>query len=83
MFSQDEALLRPGRVDRALYCHAPDEKERYEILKICCKHIPHNEEDLLRIASETDSYSGAELAALRLPGRSCHKGLSTRRWRRA
>ena len=60
----DEALLRPGRVDRALYCRAPDENERYEILKICCKRIPHDDEDLVRMARETVMYSGAELAAL-------------------
>ena len=57
-------MLRPGRVDRALYCRAPDEDERLEILKICCKHIPHDEEDLIRLAKETVMYSGAELASL-------------------
>lgn len=51
-------------MDRALYCRAPDEEERLEILKVHCRHIPHNEADLRRVAEETVMYSGAELAAL-------------------
>ena len=62
--TQDEALLRPGRMDRALYCRAPDEEERLEILRVHCRSIPHDEADLERVAEETVLYSGAELAAL-------------------
>ena len=56
--------MRPGRIDRALYCRAPDEDERLRILKIHCKRIPHDEADLIRMARETVMFSGAELAAL-------------------
>lgn len=61
---QDEALLRPGRVDRALYCRAPDREERLEILRVHCRNVPHCEADLEEVAEETVMYSGAELAAL-------------------
>lgn len=51
-------------MDRALYCRAPDEEERLAILQVHCRHIPHDEADLRRVAAATVMYSGAELAAL-------------------
>ena len=30
----DVALLRPGRIDKAVFCNFPNEEERTEILKI-------------------------------------------------
>jgi len=33
----DVALLRPGRVDKAVFCSFPDEMERQEILKVYLK----------------------------------------------
>lgn len=33
----DVALLRPGRVDKAVYCSFPDEEEREEILRVYIK----------------------------------------------
>jgi transitional endoplasmic reticulum ATPase len=36
----DAALMRPGRFDQAVYVPPPDEKARFEILKIHTKHMP-------------------------------------------
>jgi peroxin-1 len=33
----DVALLRPGRIDKAVFCSFPDEIERIELLKIYLK----------------------------------------------
>ena len=33
----DVALLRPGRIDKAVFCNFPNEKEREQILKIYLK----------------------------------------------
>lgn len=30
----DTALLRPGRLDKAVYCSFPDEQERADVLEI-------------------------------------------------
>ncbi len=63
----DPALLRPGRFDRIIYVPAPDEKARYEILKVHTKKVPieGDKEELLKyLAKKTEGYSGADLAAL-------------------
>lgn len=36
----DSALLRPGRLDRQLYCGFPDEAEREDILRAVSLHKP-------------------------------------------
>jgi peroxin-1 len=33
----DVALLRPGRIDKAVFCSFPNENERVELLKIYLK----------------------------------------------
>ena len=61
----DPALLRPGRFDRLIYIPPPDLEARYEILKVHTKRMPLAEDvDLKKIASQTEFYSGADLAAL-------------------
>ncbi len=61
----DPAALRPGRFDRLIYVPPPDEKARLQILKIYTRKMPLAPEvDLKEIASRTEMYSGADLAAL-------------------
>jgi len=61
----DPALLRPGRFDRLVLVPPPDKKARLEILKIHTKNMPlANDVDLDLIASETEGYSGSDLASL-------------------
>ena len=61
----DEAILRPGRIDRIIYVPHPDRNTRLEILKLFCKNIPteHNV-DLEAIADKTELFSGADLKNL-------------------
>jgi len=61
----DPALLRPGRFDRMIYVPPPDKEARKQILKIHTKKVPlANDVDLDRLAELTESYTGADLAAL-------------------
>ena len=61
----DNSLLRTGRLDLVLYAMPPDEKGRLEIIKILTKKMPlANDVKLQEIAIATQSYSGADLAAL-------------------
>lgn len=61
----DEAILRPGRIDRVIYVPHPDRQARLEILKLYCKNIPvGNDVDLNLIADKTEIFSGADLKNL-------------------
>ncbi len=59
----DEALLRPGRLDRHIMVPLPDAKGREAILKVHTKKIPLAPDvDLVTIALGTPGFSGADLA---------------------
>ena len=61
----DTSLLRPGRLDLILYVGPPDEKARFEILRITSKRMPLSSDiDLREIAQFTKNFSGADLVAL-------------------
>ncbi|MFL6479486.1 MAG: CDC48 family AAA ATPase [Nitrososphaera sp.] len=61
----DTSLLRPGRLDLIIYAGPPDEKARYEILKITSNLMPLASDVKLEIIAEsTKSFSGADLVAL-------------------
>ena len=62
----DSALRRPGRFDKEIEIPVPNADERFEILKIHLKNIPHSfsEDELKVLASGTHGYVGADLAAL-------------------
>ncbi|KAJ8334176.1 hypothetical protein SKAU_G00398150 [Synaphobranchus kaupii] len=61
----DPALLRPGRLDKSLYCPPPDQEARLEILKALTQSVPlAGDVDLEQIAGATDSFTGADLKAL-------------------
>lgn len=61
----DAALLRPGRLDRLLFCDFPTKPERLDILTVLSRKLPlANDVDLDTIASMTDGFSGADLRAL-------------------
>ncbi|XP_042377696.1 peroxisome biogenesis protein 1-like isoform X1 [Zingiber officinale] len=61
----DAALLRPGRLDRLLYCDFPSWHERLDILKVLSKKLPLAKNiDLETVASMTEGFSGADLQAL-------------------
>jgi cell division protease FtsH len=61
----DPALLRPGRFDRQIFVHPPDQKGRVAILKVHTRNVPLAPHvDLERIASATPGMTGADLANL-------------------
>ncbi len=60
----DPALLRPGRFDKLVLIGKPNAKARESILKVHTRRMPLQDVDLHEIASRTDGYVGADLAAL-------------------
>nr|XP_033776141.1 spermatogenesis-associated protein 5-like protein 1 [Geotrypetes seraphini]XP_033776142.1 spermatogenesis-associated protein 5-like protein 1 [Geotrypetes seraphini] len=58
----DDALLRPGRLDKLIYIPPPDEQARLAILKLCTAKIPTDSCVCLeRLAAKTNFFSGADL----------------------
>lgn len=58
----DQALLRPGRLDRIIYVPLPDLKTRREILRIQCLKMPMDSSVVIEdIVTCTEGYSGAEV----------------------
>ncbi|XP_026395273.1 peroxisome biogenesis protein 1-like isoform X1 [Papaver somniferum] len=61
----DAALLRPGRLDRLLFCDFPSRRERMDILTVLSRKLPlAGDVDLDAVASLTEGLSGADLQAL-------------------
>lgn len=61
----DAALLRPGRLDKMLYCGFPSTPERKEILLSLVRRLKISDDvDLDEIAEITEDFSGADLGAL-------------------
>jgi len=60
----DEALLRPGRLDRSVLVTAPDQPARESILRYHLERRPIAGIDLKWIAAQTDGFSGADLEHL-------------------
>ncbi|KAJ7209658.1 P-loop containing nucleoside triphosphate hydrolase protein, partial [Mycena pura] len=61
----DSALLRPGRLDKSLFCDMPNLEDRKDILKAVSRKVvlsPTVQFD--EIAAATDGFSGADLQAL-------------------
>ncbi|XP_027780846.1 ATPase family gene 2 protein homolog B isoform X4 [Marmota flaviventris] len=61
----DDALLRPGRLDKIIYIPPPDQKGRLSILKVYTKTMPIGPDvSLENLAAETSFFSGADLRNL-------------------
>jgi cell division protease FtsH len=61
----DSALLRPGRFDRTIVVHPPDQKGRAAILRVHARNVPlAGDVDLDRVAAATPGMTGADLANL-------------------
>ena len=63
--SIDRALLRPGRIEKAVETPLPDEAARREILRIHARNTPTDADvDFDALAERTAGYSGGDIAAL-------------------
>ena len=63
----DPAMLRPGRLDKALYVDLPNDQERFCILQKITKFTPLDSSvDLLQISRDArcDGMSGADLVSV-------------------
>ncbi|KAK1940471.1 Peroxisome biosynthesis protein PAS1 [Phytophthora citrophthora] len=65
----DPALLRPGRLDKSLYCGFPNEEERLDILRAVSKDMELSDEALeylpeIARAPKSSHFSGADLQAI-------------------
>jgi cell division protease FtsH len=61
----DPALLRPGRFDRQIMVHPPDQKGRAAILKVHTRTVPLAKDvNLEQLAASTPGMTGADLANL-------------------
>jgi len=61
----DQALMRPGRLDKIIYVPPPDFNERMEIVHVHLVGRPVTSDvDLAEIAKKTERFSGADLANL-------------------
>ncbi len=60
----DEAIIRPGRLERLIEIKAPDLEGRVEILKIHTKKMPLKGVNLKKIAEKIEGFTGAEIKAL-------------------
>lgn len=67
--SIDPALRRPGRFDREIEIGVPGKDGRKDILDIHLKNMPLDDDvDIDRLASDTQGFVGADLAALAREG---------------
>ncbi|MDF2544904.1 MAG: cell division protein, partial [Herbinix sp.] len=57
----DPAFKRPGRFDRTVFVQPPDIVARTAIFKIKLKNRPIGEIDYLKLAEQTELYSGADI----------------------
>ena len=61
----DAALLRPGRLDRLIYCGFPDSAERGQILQALARRLRLEPAvDLQAVGQQCQGFSGADLSAL-------------------
>ena len=67
----DVALLRPGRIDKSVYCGFPDEDERKEIIKVYLRKFqfsstdPDSFEDFIDwLSRNTYGFTSADIKGL-------------------
>jgi len=59
--SVEQALLRPGRLEKHLYVPAPDEEGRRKIFEVCLRGTNSKDVSVETLAKLTTGFSGAEI----------------------
>lgn len=59
----DPAILRPGRLDKHIYCPLPDLDDRFEILRVLSKDmtLEHRDLQLTHWSKELEGFTGADI----------------------
>jgi len=60
----DVALLRPGRLDKSIFCDFPNAEDRLEILQKMCTNFDVPNDAIQHVSEETENYSGADLQSI-------------------
>jgi len=60
----DQAIIRPGRLDRLIEVGLPDEEGRLDILKVHTRRMNLQKVDLKEISRQMNDFSGAEIRAV-------------------
>jgi len=60
----DNAIIRPGRLDRLIEVGLPNMEGRLEIIKVHTRKMNLKKVDLEKVAEETEEFSGAEIRAI-------------------
>lgn len=60
----DPAILRPGRLDKHLYCPPPDVQDRREIIEVLSSDVNLGDLDLDEWAHKLDGFTGADIKSL-------------------
>ncbi|KAI0239258.1 Peroxisome biogenesis factor 1 [Lamellibrachia satsuma] len=61
----DPALLRPGRLDKLLYCGIPNQEDRFDILRVLTRNLQMAADvDLSALSEMCINFTGADLKAL-------------------
>ena len=60
----DQAIIRPGRLDRLIEVNLPNEDGRLEILKVHTKNMSLKNIKLNELVLEMENFSGAEIKAV-------------------
>lgn len=62
----DPAILRPGRLDKHIYCPMPEQEDRLDILKVLSRNIELDDKniDLVRWSQQLEYFSGADIQSL-------------------
>lgn len=60
----DPAILRPGRLDKHIYCSLPDEHDRKEIFEVLSRDVNLAKIDTLEWARKLEGFTGADIKSL-------------------
>ena len=60
-WEMDEALMRPGRIDKKIFVPPPDFVARQQLFTMYLKGKPMKEINVAQLASLTENYSGADI----------------------